>query len=46
MERLKRRKEFLAAAAGAKATTAGFVLQEISQVEMASEKPPTVVARL
>jgi ribonuclease P protein component len=28
MERLKRRKEFLAAAAGAKATTAGFVLQE------------------
>jgi ribonuclease P protein component len=28
MERLKRRKEFLAAAAGAKAPTAGFVLQE------------------
>jgi len=28
MERLKRRKEFLAAAAGAKASTAGFVLQE------------------
>ena len=27
MERLKRRKEFLAAAAGAKASTAGFVLQ-------------------
>jgi ribonuclease P protein component len=28
MERLKRRKDFLAAAAGAKASTAGFVLQE------------------
>jgi ribonuclease P protein component len=28
MERLKRRKEFLAAAAGAKASTTGFVLQE------------------
>jgi ribonuclease P protein component len=28
MERLKRRRDFLAAAAGAKASTAGFVLQE------------------
>jgi ribonuclease P protein component len=28
MERLKRRKEFLAAAAGAKASTTGFMLQE------------------